>query len=207
MIIDLSRNEKLQKYRIILSQHTSYLHKLLVYVLICLLLLRFFSEKFLNVCKPAQPGLLLVWKWHAYQADWREMVIVGWLRSMQSEIFLQMKFIIFQGVPTKQAAFLLGILLHIIRSLSSHFGSWDYPEKFGIYSQLDRKSKTCFFTFLNVYACWIIRDKSPNLTAFISKIQVFCRPESTDQSGTLWKWISTIFKIKNKYYKQLELKK
>ena len=30
LIIDLSRNEKLQKYRIILSQHTNYLHKWLV---------------------------------------------------------------------------------------------------------------------------------------------------------------------------------
>ena len=27
---------------------------------------------------------------------------------------------------------------------------WDYPENLEIYSQLDRKSKTCFFTFLNV---------------------------------------------------------
>ena len=45
------RNEKLQKYRIILLQHTSCLHKWLVLSLICLLLL-FFSGKFLNVCKP-----------------------------------------------------------------------------------------------------------------------------------------------------------
>ena len=28
---------------------------------------------------------------------------------------------------------------------------WDYPENFLIYSQLDRKSKTCFFAFLKVY--------------------------------------------------------
>ena len=32
LIIELSRNEKLQKYRIILSQHTSYLHKWLVHL-------------------------------------------------------------------------------------------------------------------------------------------------------------------------------
>ena len=32
MIIDLSRNEKLQKYRIILSQHTNYLHKWFVHL-------------------------------------------------------------------------------------------------------------------------------------------------------------------------------
>ena len=156
--------------------------------------------------KPGQPGLLLVWKWHAYQADW------GWWMQAGSVLYNQ-KFSckwnlsFFKGFPPNRLSFYLGILLHIISSLSSHFGSWDYPEMFGIYSQLDRKSKTCFFTFLNVYACWIKRDKSPNLTAFISKIQVFCRPESTDQSGTLWKRILTIFKIKNKYYKQLELKK
>ena len=38
------------------------------------------------------------------------MVNVGWLYSMQSEIFLQIKFIIFQGCPTKQVAFLPGQL-------------------------------------------------------------------------------------------------
>ena len=36
------------------------------------------------------------------------MVDAGWLGSMRSEICLQMKFIIFQGCPTKQAAFLPG---------------------------------------------------------------------------------------------------
>ena len=42
--------------------------------------------------------------------SWLGMVRVGWLCSMQSEIFVQMKFIIFQGCPTKQAAFLPGQL-------------------------------------------------------------------------------------------------
>ena len=36
------------------------------------------------------------------------MIDEGWLGSIQSEIFLQMKFIIFQGCPTKQASFLPG---------------------------------------------------------------------------------------------------
>ena len=36
------------------------------------------------------------------------MVNVGWLCSMRSEILLQMKFIIFQGCLTKQAAILPG---------------------------------------------------------------------------------------------------
>ena len=65
----------------------------------------------------------------------------------------------FKAVPPKRLPFHLGSLVHIISSLSSHFRSWDYPENFGIHSQLDRKSKTWIFTFLNVYVCWIERDK------------------------------------------------
>ena len=112
LIIELSRNEKLQKYRIILSQHTSYLHKWLVYFLICLLLLcLFFSGKFLNVCKPRTttyplwqpglPGLAFYGSGLACLPSWLGMVNADWLCSMRSEIFLQMKFIIFQGCPTK----------------------------------------------------------------------------------------------------------
>ena len=37
--------------------------------------------------------------------SWLEMVNAGWLGSIRSEIFLQMKFIIFQGCPIKQAVF------------------------------------------------------------------------------------------------------
>ena len=37
---------------------------------------------------------------------WLGMVNAGWLGSMQSQIFLQMKFIIFQNCPIKQTAFL-----------------------------------------------------------------------------------------------------
>ena len=32
LIVELSKNEKVQKYRIILSQHTNYLHKWLVHL-------------------------------------------------------------------------------------------------------------------------------------------------------------------------------
>ena len=48
--------------------------------------------------------------------------------------------------------------------------------------------------------------QNPNLTAFTSKIQVFCRPEWA-KGETPWKWILTIFKWKNKFAKQLGLKK
>ena len=40
--------------------------------------------------------------------SWLSMVNAGWLGSIQSESFLHKKFIIFQGCPTKQAAFLTG---------------------------------------------------------------------------------------------------
>ena len=76
-----------------------------------------FSGKFLNVCKPRttshnlwQPGphgLAFYVSGLACLPSWLGMVNAGWLCSTQSEIFLQMKFIILQGCSTKQAAFLL----------------------------------------------------------------------------------------------------
>ena len=53
----------------------------------------------------------------------------------------------------------LGNLLHIISSLFSHFRSWDYPEHFGIYSQLNRKSKKPGFSFSPRCVSWIEQDK------------------------------------------------
>ena len=55
---------------------------------------------------------------------------------------------------------------------------WDYPENYGICSQLNRKSKRLFFTFLNVYIFWIEQDKIliPQLSP--SKIRYFA-----DQNG------------------------
>ena len=76
----------------------------------------------------------------------------------------------FKAAPANRLPFYLGSLLHIISSLSSHFRSWDYPETFGIYSQLDRKSKTWFFTFLDMYVCWIKRDKI--LTSQLSPLTI-----------------------------------
>ena len=79
-----------------------------------------FSGKFINVCKPrttlypfrqpAPPGLAFHGSKVACLPSWLGMMNAGWFRFMQSEILLQMKFIIFQGCFTKQAAFLLGQL-------------------------------------------------------------------------------------------------
>ena len=78
----------------------------------------FFSVRFLNMCK-ARTTLYLLWQigppglgfdesWSARLQSWLGMVNLGRLGSMQSEIFLKMKFIIIQGCPTKQAAYLHG---------------------------------------------------------------------------------------------------
>ena len=48
--------------------------------------------------------------------------------------------------------------------------------------------------------------QNPNLTAFTSKIQVFCRPEWTN-GGIPWKRNLTIFKCKNEFPKQLGFEK
>ena len=71
----------------------------------------FFSGKFLNICKPRTttyslwqsglPGLAFHGSGLACLTSWLGMVNAGWLCSMRSEIFLQMKFIIFQSCPTK----------------------------------------------------------------------------------------------------------
>ena len=203
MITELSRKEKLQNYRIILSQYTSCLHKWLVYFLVCLLLLRFFSGKFLNVCKPrikyplwqpGPPGLPFYGNGLACLPNWLGMVNAGWLCFMRSEIFLQ-------NFPP----FYLGSLLLIISSLSSHFRSWSYPGNFGIYSQLDRKSKTWFFTFLCVYVCWIKRDKILISQLSPPKFRYFADQNGRTKVG-LMKMNFDNFQIQ-KWRSQTELKK
>ena len=75
-------------------------------------------------------------------------------------------------------------------------------DKFG--SQIDRKIRTWFFTFLNKYASWVKMGQNSNHTVFTSKIQVFCRPVCT-KGGTPWKWFWQFSnKYKNKYCKQLK---
>ena len=113
LIIEFSRNEKLQKYRIILSQHTNYLHKWLVHFLTCLLVLcLLFLLWDSEICasqERARPSRFTLYgSGIASLLSWLEIVNAGWLGSLRSEIFLQMKFIIFQGCPIKQAAFLPG---------------------------------------------------------------------------------------------------
>ena len=109
--------KKRQKYRTIPSQHTNYLHKWLIYLnLTCLLRpCLFFSVRFLNMYQPRTTLYLLWWAGPSglpfYGSgpvcllSWVGIVNAGWLSSIRSNILLQMKFIIFQGCSTKQAAF------------------------------------------------------------------------------------------------------
>ena len=60
----------------------------------------------------------------AYLRSFLGMVNAGWLCSMGSEIFLQMKFIIFEGCPIK-TLFYLRSLLHIMSSLFSQYIAHD----------------------------------------------------------------------------------
>ena len=53
------------------------------------------------------PGLTFYGSGPARLPSWLGMMNARWFGSMQSETVLQMKFIIFPGCPTKQAAFLL----------------------------------------------------------------------------------------------------
>ena len=112
--------KKLQKYRTISSQHTNYLHKWLIYLnLTCLLrLCLLFSVRFLSMCQPRTTLYLLWWAGQSGLPFYGSRLVcllsyvgivnAGWLSSMESNTCLQMKFIIFQGCSTKQAAFLPG---------------------------------------------------------------------------------------------------
>ena len=86
--------------------------------LTCLLLpcVYFFSARFLNMYRhrttfylfwQAGPlGLIFYGSGLACLLSWLGMENTCWHGSIRSEIFLQTKFIIFQGWPTKQTAFL-----------------------------------------------------------------------------------------------------
>ena len=74
LVIELSRNEKLQKYGIILSQHTNYFtNDWSTKILTCLLLpcLFLFALRFLNRCKP-RTTFYLLWAAHL---DWNFMEV------------------------------------------------------------------------------------------------------------------------------------
>ena len=87
----------------------------------------FFSARFLNMCKArttfyllwrdGPPGLGFYGSGPACLRSWQEMLNVGRLGSMRSEIFLKMKFS--RVAPLSRLLFYLRKLLHIFSSLFS----------------------------------------------------------------------------------------
>ena len=109
------------------------------------------------------------------------------IRSINRTFFLVKSYIKY-GEGTSPSPFSKKLELSIFLD---HYRPWDYPENFGICSQLDRKSKFYFRKCL----CFLNRTEQNPVTAFTPKIQVFCRSERA-KWGTPWKWILTIFKHK-----------
>ena len=84
----------------------------------------FSSARFLNICKPRTSwptSIDILWSGLACLPSWLGTINTGWFSSIQSEIFLQMKFIIFKAVPSNRLSFYLSSLLHVISSLFNHF--------------------------------------------------------------------------------------
>ena len=112
-IIKLSKNEKLQKYRITLFQHTNYLHKRLVHLIsdmstaaLFIFFLRDFRkcailERFISIDALTN----LDWKRTSLLT---EMTGNAESRLDQNFIFLQMKFNIFQAIPLNRVSHLPG---------------------------------------------------------------------------------------------------
>ena len=76
-------------------------------------------------------------------------------------------------------------------------------DKFG--SPINRKSKTWFLTFLNVYVSESNKTKFWPHSFHLQNSSIL--QTRMDQRGTPWKWILTIFKCKNEVPKQLGLEK
>ena len=132
------------------------------------------------------------------------MVNAPWLCSMQSEIFLQIKFIIFQGCTTK-LLFLFGrpapynqlliqqldyeITLNILEFIISFIEQ--IKPGFSL-------SSMCRFPELNGIKSLSYSFHLQNSGILKTRI---------DPRVTSWKWILTIFKCKSEVPKQLRLKK
>ena len=84
----------------------------------------FSSVRFLNICKPRTgwpTSTDILWSELACLPTWLAIMNTGWAGSIRSEVFLQMKFIIFKAVSSKMLSFYLGSPLHVISSLFSQF--------------------------------------------------------------------------------------
>ena len=111
LIIEFSRNEKLQKYRIIISQHTIYTNDWSPFWLVYCYRVYFF---FCEITKHMQPKNRLVYlDWHFIECASMLTKLAGYDEYRLTgfhpiRIFLANKIHHFQGCLIKQAAFLPG---------------------------------------------------------------------------------------------------
>ena len=78
---------------------------------------------------------------------------------------------------------------HFFLKGREHYRSWDYSENFGIYSQLDRTSKTWFFSFPNLYFSRIKRGKILISQLSPPKIRYFTNqngPKGEPHENEIW---------------------
>ena len=108
--------------------------------------------------RTAQPDLVFHGCDLARLPSWRRKMNASWLGSTQSEISLQMEFIIFQGCLSKQVPIYLGSLLHIIKSLFSYFCLFQN-------AVLHTMFKLGFWNFESIF---LIKESSLVATFFLS---------------------------------------
>ena len=114
LIIEFWGNEKLQKYKIILSQQNIYSHKWLAdlnFDVYCCMFI-FFSVRSLNICHISSDGLANL-DWHFMEMDkhnyqtgcswWTQVGLVPCNQKFSCKLNITL-----QSCPTKQAAFLPG---------------------------------------------------------------------------------------------------
>ena len=98
----------------------------------CLSILTIYTNDWLVFCdisnhtqplfwRPGPLGLGFYWSGPAHLPNWLGMLIAGWLGSLQSEIFLQMKFFFLEATPLNRLPFYLDSMHHITSSFFSHF--------------------------------------------------------------------------------------
>ena len=82
--------------------------------------------------------LLLIWSYYWYDPTTDMILICGEPSHSIIRLYMSLLEVEFQKLVCLKVKFF-------------DFRPWDCSENFGIYSQLDRKSKTWFFTFLDMY--------------------------------------------------------
>ena len=160
LTIVFSRNEKLQKCIIFLSQDlTIYTNDWSTFWHVYLCHVCFFFCKNSNICAIQERDDP---PWLAFYgnglASWPSMVNAGWIGSNRSKIFFQMELIILQGCSIKQAT-----PFHIISSLFSLFCFFQN-------AILNNVLKLGFWNFRPIF----LKKQFPLVATFSSLVLILC---------------------------------